>query len=87
MTPNDIEILLHYYTTPIQHERIHVLGVAKAIASFIERGIIVIREENEFGNPYEVTEKGEKLVEMLCNTPDPVNKWMDPRIKEQGVRS
>lgn len=80
MTPNDIDVLLHYYTSPEPHEQVNAPSVREAIASFVEREIFVCRPVvNAYGNSYEVTEKGRKLVVMLCATPDPVHKWLDPR--------
>lgn len=76
MTPNDIEILLHYYTTPEPHERVSAPAVIKAIKNFRQRGIL---EDSDNPSGLRVSEKGEKLVEMLCETPDPINVWIDPR--------
>lgn len=82
MTPNDIDILLHYYTTPEEHERIEAPAVSKAIQSFLDRGILrlaTLDEKLVWAGSYRVTEKGQKLVTMLCSTPDPVFRWIDPR--------
>ena len=77
MTPNDIEILLHFYTTPEPHERMDALAVKEAIESFLERKILVYDNGDA---RFHVTGKGEKLVHMLCETPDPIQRWLDPRL-------
>ena len=79
MTLNDVEILLHYYTTPGPHERVFASAVQEAIRSFLKRGILQCADAPE---GYAVTEKGRKLVAMICATPDPVNRWIDPRMEE-----
>ena len=82
MTPNDIDILLHYYTTPEEHGRIAAPAVSETVHSFLDRGILRLVTSDEkarWAGSYRVTEKGNKLVEMLCATPDPVNRWIDPR--------
>lgn len=90
LTPNDINVLLHYYTTPVEHERVNAPEVGETVSGFLERGILreaTLEEKvgttlGYGGSSYRVTEKGEKLVRMLCATPDPVQKWLDPRCED-----
>jgi hypothetical protein len=81
MTPNDINILLHFYTTPEPLPRADAPAVKEAVLSFVQREILVweVESANEGTGRYRVTQKGEKLVRMLCDTPDPVQEWLDPR--------
>lgn len=87
MTPNDINILLHFYTTPEPLPRKNAIAVQEAVLSFIQRGILVweVESANEAPGQYRVTQKGEKLVRMLCDTPDPVQVWLDPREVNRGL--
>lgn len=75
MTPVEIEVLIHYCYLPDNHPRAEVPSVKMALSMWMEEGMI---------NPltHEITKKGRVLVEMLCNTPMPVETWVDPRIKE-----
>ena len=75
MTPNDVDVLLHYYTTMEPHERAFAPAVSETIRNFQQRGIL---EEAECASGLRVTAKGEKLVAILCATPDPINLWTDP---------
>ena len=84
MTPNDIEVLLHCHTTPTKHPRLHAPAVSGSIIMLQNMDIIspvVVRIEGD-QDQYRTTKKGEKLVEMICNTPFPTQIWADPREGE-----
>jgi hypothetical protein len=49
--------------------------VVEAIIQFQSQNLIVATGEDVF----RTTERGRKLVEMLCQTPLPEHKWADPR--------
>jgi len=83
MTPHDIRVLLHYYVSPEPYPTSPILS--DTLQSFIQRGIISPHVDAESG--FRVTPKGGKLVQMLCDTPDPINVWMDPREKPCSTSS
>lgn len=72
MTPNDIDVLLHYNSSPAEHPRISAPAVKDAIHRFVRAGVFEADTKN-------LTEKGRVLVEMLCATPMPVQVWVDGR--------
>lgn len=85
--PNDIDILLHYYTTPGDHPRIDAPAVIESIQNFREDGILtgtygevsvvadkVVRSKAE----YRITKKGRVWLSMILNTPYPIKKWCTP---------
>lgn len=79
MTPNDIDVLLHYHCCCDEHERIHAPAVAEAINGFVQDGILRPRQQrSEHGSSYETTERGVALVELLCRTEYPVQVWVSP---------
>jgi DNA-binding PadR family transcriptional regulator len=52
---------------------------------FLKNGLIEksgLVENNE--QIYKATEKGEKMIDILCNTPFPILKYIDPR-EEKGI--
>jgi hypothetical protein len=77
MTPNDIEVLLHYHTSPEPHPRIHAGAVQSTLCFFHDEDIL--RKDNSAGNGFRTTYRGRKLVTMLCETPFPQQFWVDPR--------
>ena len=77
MTPNDIDVLIHCHTSGTVHPRYHAPAVHGSIASFVEDGILVHYE----GNQYRTTGKGQALMAMLCSTPYPVEAWVDANGK------
>jgi hypothetical protein len=84
LTPNDIDVLLHYYVSPEEHDRVTAPAVRETIARFKAEGILEARSETNrtnHGSSYNVTPKGEILINMLCDTPFPESYWRDPRGK------
>jgi hypothetical protein len=82
VTPNDIDVLLHYHVSPREHERIIAPAVRETIDMFKSNGILETRtgkQLTDHGSSYTLTPKGEKLVDMICKTPFPINEWRDPR--------
>ena len=68
MMPSQLEILLHYYYTPVmlinRHDYDH------AIAFLIKEGLLI-----EFDVGYTTTERGKVYVEALLNIPLPKQVW------------
>ena len=87
LTPNDINVLLHYHTCPDSHPRISAPAIQSAVYKFIEDGIL-----EEFNNEHHVnykirtTDRGRKFVDMLCETPYPEKRWIDPREIKEDTR-
>lgn len=73
MTPNDIDVLLHYHCSGKPHERLHAPAVQEAIQWFIEEDILCVN----FQGQMRTTSRGRALVETLCNVEFPRRKWVD----------
>lgn len=76
MTPCDLEVLIHCYVSPIVHPHITAPAVQNAIAQFLDDGIIV-PDGSEGG--FSPTAKGKAWLKMILATPQPEQKWIDPR--------
>jgi len=76
MTPNDIEVLLHYHVSQSVHPRINAPAVKDAIQKWVSEGILIQDMETEI---YRTSYRGSVLVKMLCDTPMPIKVWSDPR--------
>lgn len=74
MTPNDIEVLIHYHVCPAPFPRIDAPAVIGAIKMLIENGLMVGAISN---NSLGTTDKGAAHVRQLCNLPFPVESWAD----------
>lgn len=79
MSPNDIEVLIHCYGTREPHPRLTAPAVRDALDRFMVADLIKI----EGDSIYSTTEGGRLLVEMLCATPWPEHRWIDPRTDSQ----
>jgi hypothetical protein len=75
MTPNDIDVLLHYNCTPGPHERLHAPAVQDAIADFLFHGML---ERSADGEPdtYQITARGRAHVSQLCALEYPEPGWL-----------
>ena len=81
MTPNEIDVLLHYHSMVDPHPRIHSDVVQKAVETLQLDGILSAGGMAKF----QTTERGKAFVKMLCLTPYPKDevKWTDPRTGEE----
>ena len=79
MSPNDIEVLIHYYGTRIVHPRLHAPAVREATDNFLAAGLIEGDPDSTDRDVYRTTSGGDKLIKMLCATPWPEKRWVDPR--------
>lgn len=75
MTPNDIDVLLHYYCSPAEHPRYEAPAVQETIAEFLRIGLICSRIGG--GNSYTITKLGMAHVKQLCDLPIPVTRFVD----------
>lgn len=86
ITPNDLDVLIHYYTTPGHHPRLWAPGVWDAVNKFIRDGVLV----NPSGEAVQldacglvVSEMGVAWLKLMLNTPYPIQKWVDPRTETE----
>lgn len=89
MTPLELSICLHYHSScedmpwvlgnaPIRDEvigRLTLSGMLVHVSDLEPDGFEVARPNKR----YYATKKLHSFVEMLCNTPLPVQQWVDPR--------
>lgn len=73
-TPNDIEVLLHYYVSPDPHPRAHAPAVQETTKQFLKQGVIQLCADGLGG--YSVTPRGEAWVKALCAVPAPRRGWI-----------
>lgn len=76
MPPGQISLLLHYHFSPAEPDRNNM--TREWTDHFLSNDLIERRED---GMGYTTTERGRAFVEMLCNTPLPISKWVDPRVE------
>jgi hypothetical protein len=72
-SPNNIEVLLHYYRTLHPHPRIDAPAVKEATDMLFEHGCIT--PEDTGG--YTTTAKGAAWVQALCNVECPREAYVD----------
>jgi hypothetical protein len=75
-TPNDIEVLIHYYASGERHPRVTAPAVQETLEQYCKDGIFERLEAEPF---FRVTEKGEAWLRMIIDTPYPKKQWIDPR--------
>lgn len=76
-SPNDIEILIHYYAGVGDHERLDAPAVKESIERFIKAGLI-IKSKND-AQSYEGNRDAlEVYINALCSVQLPVNTWIIP---------
>ncbi len=78
MTPNDIEVLIHCYTSGSEHPRISAPAVKESIKEYIEQGMI--EKASGFSNNnlvYITTERGAAHIANLCSIPFPEKTWVN----------
>jgi hypothetical protein len=79
LTPNDIEVLLHYYASGVRHPRANFPAVRDATRYFLAQGMLepVEADDNGITIRYTTTERGVAHVKQLCSLPLPVRAWVD----------
>ncbi len=73
-TPNDIEVMIHYYGSRSVHPRIDAPAVREAINRFVAAGLLV--PFVDAADVYDATEGGKMYIEELCQVPLPKLKWV-----------
>ena len=79
MTPFEIDILFHYYTTPTEHRGVTEnppIGPS-TMQWLVDEGLLAVRKErSQYGATYECTKRGECWINHVCNLPLP--EWSMP---------
>jgi hypothetical protein len=79
VTPFEIDILMHYYTTPGDHERSAYPGVVEALADLARQDLLEpLPQPTEYGANWRLTERGEVYCVALTRVPLPVKRWVMP---------
>lgn len=80
ITPLHIEILLYAHTRAIPMANWNAPATLQYTEELVSHQLIVVSSAyNELGLVYQTTERGQAWLEMILNTPFPVNSWVDPR--------
>jgi len=74
MTPNEIEVLIHFHSSNAPHPRASANAVDGAIQSFLAAGLII--ENPDIPNSYHTTNRGSAHVAQLCSLAWPKCKWI-----------
>lgn len=77
-SPSDIEVMIHYHCSSVKHPRHDAPAVRKARERFLEHGLIEPAPQF-WEDCFVTTEKGKRFMKMLCNTPFPEERYLDPR--------
>jgi len=78
-TPYEIELILHHRASLAPFPRKDAPAYADTVSRLVEMGILTTGVDIKSGI-FHVTPKGEALVEMWLNTPEPIQKFIDPRF-------
>ena len=74
MTPNDLEILIHYYVSIVPHPRLNTPEIQHSIEKFVSDGIFKLYV---IGNKTRITEKGKAWLKTILSVPYPQKVWVD----------
>lgn len=77
-SPFEIEIILHHHYSLAPFPRESAPAYQGILDRLVESGILQPHEEK---GAYVTTSKGNALVCMWCDTPEPVQKYLDPRFE------
>lgn len=75
MSPNDVEVLLHYHRSREPHERLDAPAVREATDRFLEARLIIPRDDSQWPNAYALTEGGEAPA-IRSHTRYPINTFL-----------
>lgn len=86
MTPLHWQMLLHYYAIAAPYAEsdpghANSLAVKAYTAELLQDGLI--RADETSGSGYRATERGEVLVDHICNLPLPMQEWRMPFPQSQ----
>lgn len=81
MSPLEIEILLHYHTTPGDYPRQDAPATKEAIAKFISHGILLDIPNDDA--KYQVNRAASTVyVKAICDVHLPINIWVIPDLNK-----
>jgi hypothetical protein len=85
LTCNNVDVLIHYYTSPEEHPRKQSPAVQATIAMYLRDGIFESRSEKQthVQSSYQLTAKGLAFLDLILSTPYPILMWSDPRTGER----
>lgn len=79
VAPTVIEFAMHYYYSPEPYPNLHTPASQQALKLLKDAGIIETCEITKHGSALKLTGRGNAWVEMICCTPFPAHRWVDPR--------
>lgn len=84
MPPGKIALLLHYHFDPIKPDTDG--NTRKWTDELLADNLIEIsnRPPDPVYSEWITSKRGQAYVEMLCNTPLPIQQWIDPRSNSDG---
>jgi len=74
--PVEVEVMLYYHVFPDEHPRRNTKAVAEALVRFVHLDMLFWHTADR---THKITPRGRKWVEMILDTPFPVQSWEDPR--------
>lgn len=85
MTPNEIEMLIHFHTSSAPHPRRNAPAVKSSTAWMLQSDLIreaPVDDGVDAFMHYVTTAKGAAMIQILCDTPLPECRFVDPRNGE-----
>jgi hypothetical protein len=73
LTPFELEVLMHYFVSQSEFQRINAPAFKGAVGRLIGDDLL------ELDGSYKVTTRGRAYMYMLLDTPLPEHGWVDPR--------
>lgn len=83
-SPCNIEVLLHYHSSPEAHERWDAPAVQSCVEQLVRLGVLVPRIEKGYDcfTKFETTKLGRAWVAAICNTRLPRSVFLDDMGRE-----
>ena len=79
-TPLHIELMMHYHCTPVALPNADAPVVVDYTSDLLKHGLIFVDRKCPSG--YRSTDKGQAFIALLCRTPLPEMRWVDPEGRE-----
>lgn len=76
MTPNDIEVLIHFHCSPCRHPNDAAPAVRESIEMMIENGLLERDTKPDEPMRFKTTSRGAAHLDQLCNVPFPRRGWI-----------
>lgn len=79
MTPYELNLLLHIYTSPAPHESHNLSLYNETLRDFVRLGVVIADKSTMHSNQYvmNVTALGEAWIKTILNTPLPEPCYVD----------